>query len=75
LHFAGSSLALGCLVAAIVARNPWWIAAALFAGYGFAWVGHALFEHNHPATFKHPLYSFIGDWAMYKDMLTGRIRW
>ena len=47
----------------------------IVAGYGFAWTGHAFFEHNRPATFKYPIYSFIGDWAMYKDMLIGRIRW
>jgi len=75
LHFVGSSLALGCLLAAVVAANPWWIVAALGAGYGCAWLGHAFFEHNRPATFEHPFYSFIGDWAMYKDMLTGRVRW
>jgi hypothetical protein len=75
LHFVGSSLAIACVLAAILDANAWWIAAALVAGYGFAWSGHAFFEHNRPATFKHPIYSFIGDWAMYKDMLIGRIRW
>lgn len=75
LHFIGSSLAIGCVVAAILDANAWWIVAALAAGYGFAWIGHAFFEHNRPATFRHPFYSFAGDWAMYKDMLTGRIRW
>ena len=75
LHFVGSSLAIACVLAAILDANAWWIVAALVAGYGFAWIGHAFFEHNRPATFKHPLYSFIGDWAMYRDMLIGRIRW
>jgi hypothetical protein len=32
------------------------------------------FEKNRPATFSHPLYSFMGDWVMWKDLLTGRIR-
>ena len=75
MHFIGSSLALGCVLAAILYANPWWLLAAVAAGYGFAWIGHAFFEHNRPATFTHPLYSFVGDWAMYRDMLTGRIRW
>ncbi len=44
-------------------------------GYGFAWVGHFFFEHNRPATFKHPWYSLAGDFVMFKDILTGRIRW
>jgi hypothetical protein len=73
LHFIGTSLVIGCLVAAIVSRNTWWLLAAPLCGYGFAWLGHYFFEHNRPATFTHPLYSFAGDWAMYRDMLTGRI--
>ena len=52
----------------------WWLAAGLFAGYAFAWAGHFFFEKNRPATFTHPLLSFAGDWVMWKDMLTGRIR-
>ena len=74
LHFAGTSLVLGCIVAAIVTANAWWLAGAPVAGYGFAWIGHFFFEHNRPATFTYPLYSLIGDWVMYRDMLTGRIR-
>lgn len=73
LHFVGLSLALGCLVALAVTGSAWWLAAALLAGYGCAWAGHYFFEHNRPATFKYPLYSFLGDWALYRDMLTGRI--
>jgi hypothetical protein len=73
LHFAGTTLVVVCLVALAVTRNPWWIAGALLCGYGFAWVGHFFFEHNRPATFRHPLYSFAGDWVMYRDILTGRI--
>jgi len=73
LHFVGTSLVMGCLLAAIVTRNVWWLLAAPLCGYGFAWVGHFFFEHNRPATFSHPLYSFAGDWMMFRDMLTGRI--
>ena len=44
-------------------------------GYGFAWVGHYVFEKNRPATFKHPWYSLAGDFVMFKDILIGRIEW
>jgi hypothetical protein len=73
LHFVGSSVALGCLVALAVTRNPWWLLAGLAAGYAFAWIGHFAFEKNRPASFRQPLFSFMGDWVMFKDILTGRI--
>ena len=74
LHFIGSIGVLGLLLRAAVTGNAWWCLAALLCGYGFAWVGHFFFEHNRPATFKHPLYSFAGDWVMFKDILTARIK-
>jgi hypothetical protein len=74
LHFVGSSLGLACVVAAIVTRNGWFIALAFVVGYAMAWAGHVLFEKNRPATFQYPLYSFAGDWAMFYDILTGRIK-
>lgn len=43
-------------------------------GYGFAWVGHFFYEHNKPATFQYPLYSLMGDWVMFKDILVGNIK-
>lgn len=72
LHFVGSTLALLCLAAMILTGELWWLLAALVAGYSFAWIGHFFFEKNQPATFKHPLYSFMGDWVMYWQMLTGQ---
>lgn len=74
LHFVGSSLGLVCLVLAIVTRNAWWLLAGLLAGYAFAWIGHFGFEKNKPASFKRPLYSFMGDWAMYRDIWAGKIK-
>jgi hypothetical protein len=75
LHFVGTSLVLGCVLAAVVTRNAWWLLGAPMCGYAFAWIGHFFFEHNRPATFRHPFYSLIGDFAMYRDILIGRIRW
>jgi hypothetical protein len=73
LHFLGTSLSLVALLLALATLDYRWLLAALAVGYGCAWVGHFFFEKNRPATFTHPLYSFIGDWVMWKDMLTGRI--
>lgn len=74
LHFIGSLGVIALVVLAIVERSGGCLLGALFCGYGFAWVGHFFFEKNRPATFRHPFYSFVGDWVMFKDILTGRIR-
>ncbi len=75
LHFIGTSLAVLQWLAALATREPWLLLSGLVTGYGFAWVGHFFFEKNRPATFTHPLYSLIGDFAMARDILAGRIRW
>lgn len=74
LHYIGSILVLSILLIVLATQSWWWLLALPVAGYGFAWVGHFFFEKNKPATFKYPLYSFMGDWVMLKDALTGRIR-
>ncbi len=71
LHYIGSTLVLAVIALAIIERQPAWLLLAPVAGYGFAWLGHFIFEHNKPATFKHPLYSLWGDWVMYKDFWAG----
>lgn len=73
LHFLGSTLALLFLAMLVTTGNAWWLAAGLLAGYGCAWIGHFGFEKNRPASFKQPFFSLMGDWVMFKDILTGRI--
>jgi len=74
MHFAGSTLVLAVIVLAIVSGNAWWLLLAPVAGYGFAWIGHFVFEKNRPATFTHPLYSLMGDWVMYWQILRGKVK-
>jgi hypothetical protein len=73
LHFLGSTLALACLAMLVATGKPQYFLYALLCGYGCAWVGHFVFEKNKPASFKRPLYSFMGDWVMYRDIWTGKI--
>lgn len=73
LHFVGTSLVIA-LLAYIIGSGKWLLLLALpVFGYGFAWVGHFFFEKNRPATFTHPLYSLIGDFVMFRDILLGKI--
>ena len=74
LHFVGSWLVLAVIVLAIWQRSAWWLLLMPLIGYGFAWVGHFFFEKNRPATFRHPIYSLMGDWMMFLDILRGRVR-
>src|SRR5215216_3279586 len=71
-HFAGSVLALLCLLYAVLAADGRWFLAAIVCGYAFAWIGHFFFEKNRPATFRYPLYSLMGDWKMFWQILTGK---
>lgn len=75
LHVLGTLLAILIAVAALLSGHWWWLLAAAVAGYLPAWVGHFLFQHNVPATFRHPLYSLRGDFVMLAEVLTGRRRW
>lgn len=74
LHFIGTALVILTLIMALVLDRYalLWLMPVL--GYGFAWAGHFFFEKNRPATFKHPFYSLIGDFMMFRDILVGRIR-
>jgi hypothetical protein len=74
LHFMGSTFSLALTAMAVVIGPLWLLAAVPLAGYGCAWIGHFFVEHNRPATFKYPFYSFVGDWVMYGKMLTGTMR-
>jgi hypothetical protein len=72
LHFVGTTLAVALLLTALATQRWILTLAALIEAYGCAWVGHFFFEHNKPATFKHPVFSFMGDWCLWWDILRGR---
>ena len=74
LHFIGSTAVLALTAMAVVTGRPWLFLALPVAGYGCAWIGHFGFERNKPATFKYPLWSFLGDWVMYGKILSGSMR-
>jgi hypothetical protein len=74
LHYIGSIGVLSIIAYAISTGNYMTLWFMPLMGYGFAWIAHFFIEHNRPATFKYPLYSFIGDWVMLKDFFLGRFR-
>jgi hypothetical protein len=72
LHVIGTTLVIAAVILGFLVDWRFFVAAPLL-GYGFAWVGHFMFEKNQPASFKQPLYSFMGDWKMFWQILSGKI--
>lgn len=72
-HTVGTLSGWSLLVAAIVLRRPWLVLAAVIVPYAFAWFSHFFVEHNRPATFGHPLWSWVADQKMVAMVLAGKM--
>jgi hypothetical protein len=73
-HFVGTTLGWILVVVAILVRNPWFILGALVVPYGLAWFSHFFVEHNRPATFGHPFWSWAADQKMCWTILRGSMQ-
>lgn len=71
-HYVGSTVAVLALIMGILS-HPIWFLIAPIAGYGTAWVSHAFIEHNKPATFTYPKWSFMADYVMLWSFINGRL--
>tara|TARA_B110000116_G_C16639056_1_gene492022 strand:+ start:407 stop:715 length:309 start_codon:yes stop_codon:yes gene_type:complete len=74
LHAIGSISVISLTFYCFITKSWIYILFAPLLGYGFAWYSHFFIEKNKPATFKYPVYSFIGDWIMLKDLITKKIK-
>lgn len=72
LHFIGTASIAPLLFAGLLVSPPLLLLIPISA-YGFAWFSHFAIQKNRPATFKHPIWSLIGDFKMFAYMLTGRM--
>mgnify|MGYP006285321971 CR=1 FL=1 len=72
LHFIGTSLVFMILATALLTQKWLLLAMIPVVGYGFAWIGHAFYEKNKPATFKYPFYSLASDFILFFDILKGK---
>ena len=74
VHLVGTTAGLILGVLAVVLRAPALILVGLAVGYAFAFSGHFFIEHNRPASFRYPLWSYLADWKMWAYAVTGRLR-
>ena len=72
-HFAGTLLGWSLLVSAAVFRDWRILLLAVAAPYPIVWFSHLFIEHNKPATFGHPGWSWLADQKMVGLMLTGKM--
>ena len=72
-HTVGTLSGWTLLIAAIVLRKPWLVLAAILVPYALAWFSHFFVEHNRPATFGHPLWSWLADQKMVAMVLAGKM--
>jgi hypothetical protein len=73
VHCVGTILGWMILGAALAVHRWWWIAVAVVVSYALAWLSHFFVEHNRPATFSHPLWSWRADQQMVLLTLIGRM--
>jgi hypothetical protein len=74
LHFIGTFLVIVIFLSMLIKRDLSNFLYLPLFGYGFAWLGHFVFEKNKPATFKYPSLSLASDFVMFWHILTGKIK-
>lgn len=72
LHFIGTGLVVLIFATGFLFHNWQFFLAMPVVGYGFAWIGHYFFEKNKPSTFQYPGYSFVSDFLLFYDLLSGK---
>jgi len=72
-HSVGTLLGWCLFFAALATRRYRFLAVALIAPYALAWFSHFFVEHNRPATFGHPLWSWLADQKMVGLVLVGKM--
>lgn len=73
LHLVGTLSGWVLLLSALLLWTWWLIPLALVVGYAFAWISHFFVEHNKPATFGHPGWSWLADQKMVALMVAGKM--
>lgn len=74
LHFSGLILALAGATLLVMLNAPLYAFLGVpIVPYALAWSGHFFYEHNQPTTFRHPMWSFISYFRMFRYWLMGKL--
>ncbi|KAI7898618.1 uncharacterized protein BX663DRAFT_479776 [Cokeromyces recurvatus] len=69
LHILGTTITHILALLSIKYKNPKFLLFGIAQAYIFAWFGHFIFEKNKPATFRYPIWSFLGDLKMWHEVM------
>ncbi len=72
-HVCGTLAGWLLLAAGLALRSMGLVLAAVVAPYAMAWISHFFVEHNRPASFGHPLWSWLADQKMVGLTLAGKM--
>lgn len=74
LHFLGTCGVVALLLLFFFTGNLVVLAMLPVVGYGFAWAGHLIYEKSAPKTMKYPVWSILGDFLMFWEILAGKVK-
>ncbi len=72
-HMAATLLGWSLLAAGLAWARWWMILLAPVVPYPIVWFSHFFIEHNRPASFGNPVWSWMGDQKMIAMMLAGEM--
>jgi len=72
LHFIGTGLFGLCFITAMLFHKFAFFALMPVVGFGFAWIGHIVFEKNKPAKLKFLFFTLMSDFILFGDLIMGR---
>lgn len=73
-HFVGTFCFLASAGLSLILGSGLFVFLGIIVAYSFAWLSHFFLEQNRPATFRHPIYSLMGDFRMFYEILLGKQR-
>jgi len=74
LHVGGTLAGFALAGTGILLKKRSLLLLAPVVGYGASWIGHFFIEKNTPATFQHPVWSFMGDMKMIAFTFQGKMK-
>ncbi|TPX31199.1 hypothetical protein SmJEL517_g05424 [Synchytrium microbalum] len=71
-HVIGTTTMMGIIAYAVTSQKPRLLPLAILQAYTWSWFSHFVFEGNKPATWTYPIWSAMGDFKMFYEVISGQ---